>query len=400
MDTLVKPASSPAKKLKSFLVKSLFGIVILLSCIGISSFFVLSGLFQKSVCNLMVPGSYLYEQTQCGNVTETEQLGGQGAVVESKLFEQQSEDEGERVSAIVEEIAGGVVGIGVSGDNFNADSIIGTGFLVSSEGVIVTNKHVVEEDLNYFISFKDQENTVAIEKNGIFLDPVNDIALIKIDGSKIPSTAKILRIGNSDEIKLGQTVIAIGNPLGKYTGSITKGIISGLNREVEISQGFFQSQKEIYEDVIQTDAAINPGNSGGPLLNMRAEVIGINFATVEGASNLSFALPINRIKARLEELLEFGKFKIPYLGVEFRTRLVYFKGQSIIGAEVVNVLQDSPAEQGGIKVGDIIIEFDGKDFQDKTLAAMIQEQEIGKTVQVVIIRNRLEQELAIKIGER
>jgi serine protease Do len=304
------------------------------------------------------------------------------------------------VATIVDEIAGGVVGIGVAGDNFNTDSIIGTGFLVSSEGVIVTNRHVVEEAMDYFISFKDQEQTVQIDQDAIFLDPVNDIALIKIDADKIPSTAKILRIGDSNEIKLGQTVIAIGNPLGKYTGSITKGIISGLNREVEISQGFFQTQKEIYEDVIQTDAAINPGNSGGPLLNMKAEVIGINFATVDGASNLSFAIPINRIKARLNELLEFGKFKIPYLGVEFRTRLVYFKGQSIIGAEVVNVLENSPAQLGGIKLGDIIIEFNGKDLQDKTLATMIQEQEIGSEVSVIVIRDRTEKELTIKIGER
>jgi len=392
--------NSTLKESKSIFPKLFLTTFLLISCVGVLSFVILSGFAYKSLCNMVVPGSFLYEQGQCEKVTQTEQGNSGEDVQESKLFEQSSGDEGERVAAIVEEIAGGVVGIGVVGDNFNADSIIGTGFLVSSEGVIVTNRHVVEEALDYFISFKDQEQTVPISQNGIFLDPVNDIALIKIDTGQIPSTAKILRIGDSDGIKLGQTVIAIGNPLGKYTGSITKGIISGLNREVEISQGFFQSQKEIYEDVIQTDAAINPGNSGGPLLNMKAEVIGINFATVDGASNLSFAIPINRIKARLNELLEFGKFKIPYFGIEFRTRLVYFKGQSIIGAEVVNVLEDSPAQAGGIKLGDIIIEFDGKDFQDKTLATMIQEQEINNEVSVIVIRDRVEKELTIKIGER
>lgn len=392
---------STLKESKSIFPKIILTIIIVLvACAGILSVIGLSGFGQKYICETVVPGSFLYEQIQCEKVTQMQQENEGSSIQESKLFEQVSGDEGERVATIVDEIAGGVVGIGVAGDNFNADSIIGTGFLVSSEGVIVTNRHVVEEAMDYFISFKDQEQTIQIDQDAIFLDPVNDIALIKIDADKIPSTAKILRIGDSNEIKLGQTVIAIGNPLGKYTGSITKGIISGLNREVEISQGFFQTQKEIYEDVIQTDAAINPGNSGGPLLNMKAEVIGINFATVDGASNLSFAIPINRIKARLNELLEFGKFKIPYLGVEFRTRLVYFKGQSIIGAEVVNVLKDSPAQLGGIKLGDIIIEFNGKDFQDKTLATMIQEQEIGSEVSVIVIRDRAEKELTIKIGER
>ncbi|HOY46085.1 MAG TPA: trypsin-like peptidase domain-containing protein [Candidatus Dojkabacteria bacterium] len=391
---------STLKESKSIFPKIILTTIVLVSCAGILFVIGLSGFGQKYICETVVPGSFLYEQIQCEKVTQTQQENEGGSIQESKLFEQVSGDEGERVATIVDEIAGGVVGIGVAGDNFNTDSIIGTGFLVSSEGVIVTNRHVVEEAMDYFISFKDQEQTVQIDQDAIFLDPVNDIALIKIDADKIPSTAKILRIGDSNEIKLGQTVIAIGNPLGKYTGSITKGIISGLNREVEISQGFFQTQKEIYEDVIQTDAAINPGNSGGPLLNMKAEVIGINFATVDGASNLSFAIPINRIKARLNELLEFGKFKIPYLGVEFRTRLVYFKGQSIIGAEVVNVLENSPAQLGGIKLGDIIIEFNGKDLQDKTLATMIQEQEIGSEVSVIVIRDRTEKELTIKIGER
>ena len=391
---------STLKESKSIFPKIILTTIVLVSCAEILFVICLSGFGQKYICETVVPGSFLYEQIQCEKVTQMQQENEGGSIQEGKLFEQISGDEGERVATIVDEIAGGVVGIGVAGDNFNTDSIIGTGFLVSSEGVIVTNRHVVEEAMDYFISFKDQEQTVQIDQDAIFLDPVNDIALIKIDADKIPSTAKILRIGDSNEIKLGQTVIAIGNPLGKYTGSITKGIISGLNREVEISQGFFQTQKEIYEDVIQTDAAINPGNSGGPLLNMKAEVIGINFATVDGASNLSFAIPINRIKARLNELLEFGKFKIPYLGVEFRTRLVYFKGQSIIGAEVVNVLENSPAQLGGIKLGDIIIEFNGKDLQDKTLATMIQEQEIGSEVSVIVIRDRTEKELTIKIGER
>ncbi len=386
---------------RSLIIKLLILLLLCLGSIGILSFFVLGGHAKNLLCKVVYEGSFLYDQVNCGNISISQQEDTGNSANQSKIFDQIVGDEGERVASIVEEVAGGVVGIGVSGDNFTEDQIIGTGFLVSSNGILVTNRHVVENlSLDYFISFKDQELTIPVPQDFIFLDPVNDIALIKIESSNVPSTAKILNVGNSDELKLGQTVIAIGNPLGTYTGSITKGIISGLNREVNISQGFFSTQSEVYEDVIQTDAAINPGNSGGPLLNLNAQVIGVNFATVDGASNLSFALPINRIQDRISELEEFGKFKIPYLGVEYRTRLVFFKGQSIVGAEIINVVNNSPAALAGINIGDIVIEFDTTDLSEKTLSALIQEHEIGSTVQVIIIRNRVEQEIKVTIGER
>lgn len=371
------------------------------SSIGVLTFFILGGHAKNLLCSVVYKDSFIYEQVNCENVSTIDQNNSEDTPIQSKIFDQVSGDEGERVADIVEEVAGGVIGIGVSGDNFSEDRIIGTGFLVSNNGILVTNRHVVEmTGLEYFISFKDIDVSVPVTSDSIFLDPVNDIALIKIDPDQIPSSAKILNIGDSDSLKLGQTVIAIGNPLGTYTGSITKGIISGLNREVNISKDFFSTQSEVYEDVIQTDAAINSGNSGGPLLNLNAEVIGVNFATVEGASNLSFALPINRIKDRILEFEQYGKFKIPYIGVEYRTRLVFLNGHSIVGAEVVNIVENSPAFSAGLQTGDIIIEFDGTDLSERTLSALIQDRAIGDSVSIIIIRNRLEQEIKATIGER
>jgi serine protease Do len=248
---------------------------------------------------------------------------------------------------------------------------------------------VVEaENENYYVVFKDNNTPVNIEQINIFRDPVNDIALIKIDKEEVPSNMAALPLGDSDILKLGQTVIAIGNPLGKYSGTITKGIVSGLNREVSITKGFFSSQSEVYSDVIQTDAAINPGNSGGPLINN------------EGASNLSFALPINRVKLRISELEKNGKFKIPYLGVEYRLRVVFLKGQSFIGAEITNVINGSPAEVAGIFKGDIILDFNGESLENNTLSTLIQKTTIGSKVEVVLYRNKLEKTIEVIIGER
>jgi S1-C subfamily serine protease len=126
----------------------------------------------------------------------------------------------------------------------------------------------------------------------------------------------------------------------------------GLNREVKVAKGILSSDSEIFEDVIQTDTAINPGNSGGPLLNMEGEVIGVNFATIEGASNLSFALPINRVKQRIAELEQYGKFKIPFIGVEYRTKIIYEQNSSYTGAEIIKVFASSPAARAGLKAED------------------------------------------------
>lgn len=196
-------------------------------------------------------------------------------------------------------------------------------------------------------------------------------------------------------------MIAIGNPLGTYTGTATEGIISGLHREVSVSQGFFGTTgSSSYSNVIQTDAAINPGNSGGPLLNLNGEAIGVDFATIDGASNLSFALPINLVKERIAELEQFGKFRIPYLGVQYQSTVAFVANQSVVGAQIISVATGSPAEQAGLKAGDIIVQFNGKNLSDNALTDLIQSVTIGAKADVVVLRNNQQQTLTVTIGER
>lgn len=390
-----------AKSKKSFFLKFLIFLVLCCLITSVVLFFFLGGYAKRLGCGLVLEDSYLFNLGKCDIASNTDQLNVGDDAQSNNNSTQNLKDEGQVVAGVVAEVDNGIVGISTQEDNLSENSVIGTGFLVSDKGVIVTNRHVVSnENIKYFISFKDQKTLIEVKSDQIFRDPVNDVALIKINGSEIPEGTKVLSIGDSDKIKLGETVIAIGNPLGEFTGSVTKGIISGLQREVSISQGFFSTQSEVYQDVIQTDAAINPGNSGGPLLNINGEVIGINFATIDGASNLSFALPINRIKSRLSELEAFGKFKVPFLGVEYRTRLVYFKDQSLVGAQIINVVEGSPAKNAGIMVGDVVIEFAGEDLSQKQLASLIQTKKIGEQVSIIVVRERLEKEIIVTIGEK
>lgn len=167
----------------------------------------------------------------------------------------------------------------------------GTGFLISKNGYIVTNKHVVEDDqATYTVLLSDgTQKTAQI----IYKDGVIDVAIIKIDGSNY----KYANLGDSDSLKLGQSVFAVGNALGEYNNSVSTGIISGLNRDIQASGG---GGSELLKGVIQTDAAINPGNSGGPLVALSGEIIGVNVATVVGSSNISFSIPINKIKGIIQ----------------------------------------------------------------------------------------------------
>ncbi|OGM04228.1 hypothetical protein A2112_02805, partial [Candidatus Woesebacteria bacterium GWA1_42_12] len=188
---------------------------------------------------------------------------------------------------------------------------IGTGFIVSEDGLIVTNKHVVSEDATYKVVTKDGQE---FEVTQISRDPSNDIAVIKINASDLTP----VELGDSGNLKVGQFVIAIGTALGEFRHTVTTGVISGLGRGItagSVYQGFV----ERLDDVIQTDAAINPGNSGGPLLNSAGQVIGVNVAVASDAQNVGFALPINVVKDALNQYKETGKFASkPYLGVEYQ----------------------------------------------------------------------------------
>lgn len=280
----------------------------------------------------------------------------------------------------------------------DASDKIGTGFVVDESGLIVTNQHVVSDPSETYKIVTSQGKSYEVDN--FVIDDVNDIAILKVktNGDKLQT----LPLGDSSKLKAGQLVIAIGTPLGEYAGSVTTGVISGLNRSVATSSGSFWSRtSKQYDDVIQTDAAINPGNSGGPLLNSAGQVIGVNFATTSGADNISFALPVDRVKMRLDEYRKYGKFIRPYMGVEFRmiTKLdeQYYDNVKA-GALVIRVTGDSPASKGGIKKGDIITKFAGKNV-DTALTTLISQQKVGDEVSLEVYREGKTVSLKIKLEE-
>jgi S1-C subfamily serine protease len=273
---------------------------------------------------------------------------------------------------------------------------IGTGFVVDKSGLIITNQHVVSIANQKYKVITSEGKSYDVED--IVIDDSNDIAILKVKADDL----KPIKLGDSSKLKVGQLVIAIGTPLGEYAGSVTTGVISGLNRSVTTQSGSFWSQtSKTYEDVIQTDAAINPGNSGGPLLNSAGEVIGVNFATTSSADNISFALPANRVTQRLDEYRKFGKFIKPYLGVEYEMITQYdelYYPNVKAGAYILRVVANSPASKAGLKKGDIITDFSGKKVTG-ALSSMISDQKVGDEVKIKVYRDSKSIELTIKLEE-
>jgi serine protease Do len=305
---------------------------------------------------------------------------------------------------IIEETSHSVVSIAVSRLTLSQEEglidqsqNIGTGFVVGEDGLIITNQHVVSDDkADYIVVTQDGDEFVVTE---IVRDDLNDIAVIKV--SLEDGTLEPLVLGDSDALLVGQNVIAIGTPLGQLAGSATTGIISGLERSVTASSGWFGSTAKTYENVIQTDAAVNPGNSGGPLISSQGEVIGINFATTAGADNISFAIPINKIKGRLEEYRTYGKFIRPYLGVTYQMISEYealYYADVVPGALILRVDPDSPANTAGLKRGDILTQF-GEEEVNRPLADIIQEHEVGEEIELVVYRDGEEVTLNVTLGE-
>ena len=281
----------------------------------------------------------------------------------------------------------------------------GSGFIVSPDGYIFTSQHVVSDpDADYTVILEPKKKYPA----KIFSrDPINDIAVLKVSGSNFP----FLELGDSDKIELGETVVAVGNPLGEFHDTISAGIVSGLSRFITAYSGFAQEAARL-KGLIQTDAAINPGNSGGPLVNMEGKVIGINTAMVMGAQNLGFAIPVNYAKKDLEEVKKYGKIKRPFLGIKYivlnkelsqQNKLPVDYGALIIrerlGEEAV--IKDSAAEKAGLQEFDIVLEAGGEKINKKNpLANVIQNFEIGDTIDFKVLRKEKEIILKVKLEER
>lgn len=274
------------------------------------------------------------------------------------------------------------------------DSTIGTGFVVSDKGVIVTNKHVVSEATKFTVITRDGQK---YESKRIYRDPVLDLALVQVDASGLQS----LELGDSSKLKVGQTAIAIGNALGRFTNSVTTGVVSGLGRRV-VAGDPFSGTAESLDNLIQTDAAINPGNSGGPLLNSSGQVIGVNVATTEGAQNIGFAIPIDAIKPIINEFLTKGTVSRPFLGIRYRfiSKDVAILNEVPQGAFVQEVTEDGPAQKSGVKEGDIITKINGQaiDSENK-VAEVISKSRISASLDLTIWRDGKDLQIKATVGE-
>ncbi len=285
----------------------------------------------------------------------------------------------------------------------------GSGFLVTGDGLIVTNKHVVEDKTAEYTVFTNdgKKHTAKV----VARDSVLDIALIKIDlpaGEAGGSGYSSLDLGDSDSLQIGQSVVAIGNALGEFRNTVSVGVVSGLARS--ITAGDSSGNSETLDHVIQTDAAINPGNSGGPLLDLSGRVIGVNVAVAQGSQNIGFALPINSIKSAINSVKATGKIVRPYLGVRYVAINAEMKDKNNVTVDYgvlvktgatandLAVIPGSPADKAGIVENDIILEVDGVKLDDKnSLASVIRQKNVGDVITLKILHKGAEKTVKVTL---
>lgn len=331
----------------------------------------------------------------------------------------------EKVPKILEEVLPGVVSITASKDLDQAQKLFGSGwgfsglpqkkkkevqvgggsgFIVDKSGIVLTNRHVVaDSEADYMVLLEDEREFKA---EILARDPVNDIAMLKINEDDLPTVS----LGDSTEVKLGEKVIAIGNALGRFTNTVSTGIISGLSRNIK-AQSPKQRRTQRLKDLIQTDAAVNPGNSGGPLVNMQGEAIGINAAMVHRAENIGFALPVNSAQRDLREVKEYDRIRQPFLGVRYipvnkqirkRYELPVGHGAFVTrGNSERAVIPESPAAEAGLQEGDIILTCDEEEVNsDQPLIHLLHDCNIGEPTSFTVLRDGNEMQFKITLTEK
>ncbi len=280
----------------------------------------------------------------------------------------------------------------------------GSGFFISADGLVLTNKHVVaDEEAEYTVVTNDNKEYRA---KVVGRDPTNDLAVVKVEGRGFP----VLALSNSTGLVIGQTVIAIGNSLSQYRNTVTKGVVSGIGRRVVAGDGAGSS--EVIEEAIQTDAAINPGNSGGPLLNLKGEVVGINTAVNRGGQLIGFAIPANTAMPVVQSVKKFGRIIRPWLGVRYvlineriskENNLPVKRGALVLRGERrtdLPVIPGSPADKAGIEENDIIVSVNGRNIDEThTLAREIQKYQPAEVIELKILRKGAEKILKVKLEE-
>lgn len=280
----------------------------------------------------------------------------------------------------------------------------GSGFFISADGYLVTNAHVVrDEDAEYTVFTNDGNKFTA---KIIAVDEILDIALAKVDGKDLP----FLTFADSDQVKLGQPVIAIGNALAEFRNTVSVGVVSGLSRSITAGDGLGRS--ETLDNVIQTDAAINPGNSGGPLLALDGTVLGVNVATANGAENIGFSLPANAVKQAVESIKTNGRVVRAFLGVRTmpvtdalkqKNNLTVDYGALVVRGETredLAVMPGSPADKAGLVENDIILEVDGvKLTEDRTLPSVIRSKAPGARLSLKILHKGETKTVSVTLTE-
>lgn len=349
-------------------------------------------------------------------------VGGWLGASSQKAQENQEEarqlvlNESQIISDIAEEVGPSVVSINVisergQGSLFGAYrlSSAGTGFIVSDDGVVITNRHVVPSgtrELSITLSDGTELDEVEVIGRTGADDPL-DIAFLQIKDDK-GKDLKPVRLGNSSEVEVGSMVVAIGNALGQFQNTVTSGIISGFGRNVEAGD---ETGSDSLQNLFQTDAAINQGNSGGPLVDINGDVIGVTTAVAGGAENIGFAIPIDDIKGLINSVLESGELTRPYLGVryvqlnqsladEFELNVsegAYLHPSSSGGSSVI---KDSPAAKAGLKEGDVITKVNGEEIDDnKSLTSLIGSKRVGEEVTLTVVRDGREQEIKVTLEQ-
>lgn len=333
-----------------------------------------------------------------------------------QIVEQQST----LISSIAKDVSPSVVSVDVTSQGQSVQSLFGTipgqeqqsagtGLIISSSGYVITNRHVIPDGvtkLSLTMSDGTVLNDVSVVGKTKSTDPL-DIGFLKINNAK-GKTLQPAKLGDSNKMQVGNTVVAIGNALGQFQNTVTSGIISGYGRDVQASDES-GSGGENLQNLFQTDAAINPGNSGGPLVNSNSEVIGINTAVAgDGAQNIGFAIPMNDIKGLLNSVLNKGVLERPYLGVQYiqlsptaaqQLNINTEQGAYVKGTNGPAVIPGSPAEKAGLKEGDIITKINNQTVDsNNTLSSVIGQYNVGDTVTVTYVRDGKEQTTQVKLG--
>ena len=333
--------------------------------------------------------------------SDVENINGAGGAIRLSTEQEEKID----ISSTLEDTAKCVVGI--SKLKNNGDSIfvtnatknlsLGTGAIISENGYIITNAHLAGNKYSScYITLADGS---VYNGSVVWSDEDLDLAIVKINANGLD----YLELGNSDNVKLGENVYAIGNPIGiEFQRSVTGGIISGLNRTIKIEEN---NTSSYMEGLIQTDASINQGNSGGPLINSNGEIIGINSVKIETAEGIGFSIPINTVKPVVESFVNTGRFEEAYLGifaydkevVKYLNNDVDFDG----GIYVVKIMQDGPVAKTNIKIGDIITKIDGNEVNRMSeLRHYIYKKKVGDTVNLTIKRNNKEYQVSVNLRKR